>query len=383
MQRSIQRELVAFQEYLQKEGYSLERASKAAFSKGRHKFSHLIFVKMIEVVVDFVYNDATDTQYWKGHTVLGVDGSTVEVPNDKKVIEEWGVFITRTDGKKTCMARTSTIYDVLNHITLSGSIDGIKTSENAQFKTMFRELDSPKKSLYVFDRLYASTIGFLELKNKGVDFCFRMKNDWWKVVKTFYDSEETSKKCTLRLQKKDWEEAASLGIKEKEIQVRLVKVTLDTGEVEILLTSLLDDQKYTDADLKELYGLRWGIETFYNQLKSKANLENFSGKSIRAIKQDFYAKLLILNLSAVVVRPVEKLLEEKPKKKWIHKVNISDALGYMKTKIIDLLFLGKIESTLINLYELFKENTIPIRPNRKFKRPKLPKIKRNMCYKSV
>ena len=166
--------------------------------------------------------------------------------------------------------------------------------------------------------------------------------------------------------KKYGEQAAALGIEKKEIQVRLVKVELDTGEVEILLTSLLDNQKYSNEDLKKLYGMRWGIETFYNQLKPKANLENFSGKSIRAIKQDFYAKLFILNLSKTLVRPVEKLLEEKPKKKWIHKVNMSDALGYMKKKMINFLFLGKIKSAILELYELFMQNTIPIRPHRKF-----------------
>ena len=88
MQKSIQRELVEFQSYLQSEGYSLAKASSAAFSKGIHKFSHGVFEGMIKRVVDFMYNECDDTQYWKGHTVLAVDGSTVEVSNDKKVIDE-------------------------------------------------------------------------------------------------------------------------------------------------------------------------------------------------------------------------------------------------------------------------------------------------------
>jgi hypothetical protein len=383
MQKSIQRELVEFHSYLQSEGYLLEKASSAAFSKGRHKFSHGVFEGMSKLVVDFIYNECDDTQYWKGHIILGVDGSTVEVPNDKNVIDDWGIYQTRSDGKNICMARVSTIYDVENNITLQGDIDSFNTSEIEQFKRMFRSFISPTNSLYVFDRLFASTLSMFELNNKGVDFCYRMKKDWWKLVETFYHSEAKSAIVTLNLPKKYWEEAALLGIEKKDIQVRLVKVLLDTGEVEILLTSLLDEEIYSNEDMKQLYGMRWGIETFYNQLKSKANLENFSGKSIRAIKQDFYAKLFILNLSATMVRPVEKLLEEKPKKKWIHKVNMSDALGYMKKKIIDLLFLGKIKSTILELYELFKQNTIPIRPNRKFPRHKLPKNKRHMNYKPI
>jgi hypothetical protein len=37
-----------------------------------------------------------------------------------------------------------------------------------------------------------------------------------------------------------------------------VKVKLSTGEDEILLTNLFDQEVYTLDDLKELYALRWG-----------------------------------------------------------------------------------------------------------------------------
>jgi hypothetical protein len=40
-----------------------------------------------------------------------------------------------------------------------------------------------------------------------------------------------------------------------------VRIRLSTGETEVLVTSLLDSEKYTTQMLKELYHLRWGIET--------------------------------------------------------------------------------------------------------------------------
>ena len=71
---------------------------------------------------------------------------------------------------------------------------------------------------------------------------------------------------------------------------------LKTGEAEILVTALRDE--YTDprADFAELYRLRWGSETFYGILKTRLALENFTGQSVEAIKQDFYATIYLTML---------------------------------------------------------------------------------------
>ena len=53
------------------------------------------------------------------------------------------------------------------------------------------------------------------------------------------------------------------------ITVRTVKVILNTGEVEVPATNLFDSQAYTVLDLKEVCGLRWGIETGYGYLKEE------------------------------------------------------------------------------------------------------------------
>jgi hypothetical protein len=45
--------------------------------------------------------------------------------------------------------------------------------------------------------------------------------------------------------------------------------------------------------LKELYHLRWGIETFLGVLKERLKIENFTGKTVIAIKQDFFVIPLI------------------------------------------------------------------------------------------
>ena len=50
---------------------------------------------------------------------------------------------------------------------------------------------------------------------------------------------------------------------QNKIKIRLIKVILDTGEIEILMSNLMDKKKYPKAIFKELYFMRWGIETSY------------------------------------------------------------------------------------------------------------------------
>ena len=64
----------------------------------------------------------------------------------------------------------------------------------------------------------------------------------------------------------------------EEITCRLVKIELPTGEKEILCTSLLDHKTFTHKDMEELYHSRWNEEEAYKLLKSRVEVENFSGK---------------------------------------------------------------------------------------------------------
>ena len=50
-------------------------------------------------------------------------------------------------------------------------------------------------------------------------------------------------------------------------------------------------------DLKELYRMRWEIETNYNTLKNRFYIENYTGKRRITIEQDIYSKFLRFNIT--------------------------------------------------------------------------------------
>ena len=60
-----------------------------------------------------------------------------------------------------------------------------------------------------------------------------------------------------------------------------MRITLDSGAVEVLGTSLLDQARYPYAVFKDLYHHRWPVEEDYKVLKLRVAVENWSGKSPR------------------------------------------------------------------------------------------------------
>jgi hypothetical protein len=114
---------------------------------------------------------------------------------------------------------------------------------------------------------------------------------------------------------------------QKQIKCRLVKVLDEQGNLQVLCTSLLDSAKYKIADLADLYKLRWGIEEGYKMYKARVQVEAFSGKTATAVKQDIYAKIMMMNLCAALAFPIEEKVVQRisgSKEKQRRKIQTKD-----------------------------------------------------------
>ena len=91
--------------------------------------------------------------------------------------------------------------------------------------------------------------------------------------------------CELRPHHEDRAAVEPAGLPVR-IKLRFVTVRLSTGQLEVLATNLLDEERYPREDLGERYHFRWGIETYYGLLKSRLDWENFTGRTVEALRQD-------------------------------------------------------------------------------------------------
>lgn len=354
LKRSLQKELVHFFELIK----SPVHITKSAFCQSRMQLKPEAFLDLNDTLVSGFY-DEYDYQTWYGHRLLAIDGSTLNLPYSEEIIEHFGRQKNQTE-IAFAMARISTCYDVLNEIMVEPIIAPYETSEYAM---AVRHLEKLRKGdIVVFDRGYGAIWLFFLLKMRGIGFITRVQRNLFPRI---WESEWSDRVITISAcSKESKEQMRRLGLIFKPIKIRIIKVKLNTGEIEVLVTSLLDDKKYGESVFEQLYALRWGIEGKYNHLKNHVEIENFSGKSSVAVKQDFFANVLIENLRSLIAREAQIEVDEaKRKAEHQYKVNRNLSLGFLKDELVRIL-LSNDPECIEKIKKLFAIEPVSIRKGR-------------------
>jgi hypothetical protein len=383
---SVQRELDRFYKTISKEDFNIREATKGALTQSRAKLNPWAFERLNEVAVQTFYQDA-EVYCWNDFRVLAVDGTRLVLPNHPTTIEEFGQhhFGPKADSPR-CLALGSMLYDVFNHVTIDAKLAPYKESERDLLDQHLNKV--MQGDLLLLDRGYPSIALMYKLKAKGIEFCIRMKEDWWLSVKAFTENKEREKIVEFNLPKKDKKKLSEyVDLIEKSIECRLIKVELEDGGKEVLCTSLLDFEKYKYEEFAELYHCRWNEEEAYKLLKSRAELENFSGKTARAVKQDFYAKIFLLSLCAIFAHPIEEKVKaeynREKERKHSQKINRTNALAQMQDILIGMFIRKQFNKALKIFDEIVYKTREIIRPNRKEERKHRPKKLYSMNYKRL
>ena len=345
--------------------------TKAALTIQRKKIKSIFFEVWNKQFVDSFYEYyGNNVKKWRGFLIIAVDGSTTTLFNKDSVIDHFGCTKNQYGG--TPLARIMKFYDVLNNFVVFSKICSIKTGEQTIVENNIEAL--PANSLSIYDRGFPSfSLMYLLINQEHTrHFVIRCKADFNLQVKEFMNSERTDTIENLypnRDAKKKLPQYGYKVFKSTSIRVRMVKVLLGNGETEVLLTNLYDNIKYETSCFKELYFLRWGVETSYDADKNKQQIEQFSGHSVRSIEQDFYAAIFVSNLQSIIEKQSEKHIKTlNQTRKHDYKINKNVSIGSMKNKIVNLFFDQNPETILLHLQKLFEQNLEPVRKNRTYPR---------------
>ncbi len=307
---------------------------------------------------------------WRGYRLCAIDGSQIRVPDEPDIVDTFGVNPGKENQKECPLALVSVYYDVLNHISIDSSINHTKASERA-CAAMHLNYAQPD-DLSILDRGYNAFWLYALYEAKKKPFCMRAKINRGKQYKAFADSGEAQAVITLTPNKKSVEQCKEKGLPIHPLKLRLIRVELN-GDVEVLITNLMDEQAFPASVFKELYHLRWGVEENYKRLKQWVEIENFSGKSALSVKQDFYAKVLTSNLTAMVANTAQKQVAKTTSdRQHIYQINFAQALCKMKNTVVELLLFSaqKLRNRLEVLMDYMACTIEPVRKGRRYRRRK-------------
>lgn len=380
LKKSIPKELISFCEFC-----SVGEVSRSAVTQARAKLAPSAFIEMNNILIKEFYND-NFFKTFQGLITTAIDGSTVELPNDPKITQKYGCASNQTRSKVS-MARISHLFDPLNGITWNALMSPYDSNERGMAIQHFEAIKSLKidlkKLLVIFDRGYPSLALIVYLLKEGINFLMRSSRQFLKEVN---DIVKAGKRDTvIRISLKRATRAAKAELKElfpnlnlnEIVSIRIVVVTLSTGEDEVLITSLLDKGLYPYKIFRELYFKRWGAEENYKFHKVCLEIENFSGKSCLVIEQDFHASVLAANARALLaLEAAEEMtdsidnLDGIGTRKYVYEINKKVSIERLKNEFVATLLDPEvdIEQFCVKVKKTMKRHLVPIRPGRSFKR---------------
>jgi hypothetical protein len=347
----------------------LDPATNSAFTQARHHLQHTAFIELNQkAIVAEYYHDETYQRY-QGFRLLAIDGAKIRLPDSREIQEAFGTIKT-TNGKdnqiigKHAHGLASVCYDVLNRIVIDSQLGGAHAYE---VELAVKHLPATQThDLLLLDRGYASYRWLATNIQQQRYFVVRCSAGSFKPARQMLTGLGANSQI-VDLTPSLAQRLLMAGLKLPSVlRVRFVRVVLPNGDFEVLVTNLLDESSFPTSSFGQLYHLRWGVETLYGVVKTRLQLENFSGLTAESVRQDFYATIFITNLESVLTEDATTQLEKKTSKnRHPQQVNQAVSFNAIKNYVIALFYLeNRSEEILRQLTQLFLTNPSSVRRQR-------------------
>ena len=330
--------------------------SKQAFSKRRQCILPEAFQELYRLSTEFFYKEAGYKTY-SGYRILAVDGSKVNLPCNKELMEIYGC---QKSTNNLIQSLVSCLTDVLNNIILDGIMAPCNGNGRELAKQHILNLSKIKtdKDIILFDRGYPSAGLMQYIDQSGFKYIMRCSTSF---VASINKKNFTNDGIIKHKFKKNG----------KEVTFRILRFSISNNTTEVLVTNIFEE--FSTSNFKELYNMRWGIEKTYNCIKNRFGLESFSGTKPVCILQDFYANLYLYNALAMLMYGNNNKTPEKKdiETKYVYKINESQAVNKIRDNLIKAVMAeSKIERNklFMKVYKQLQKELVPVRPNRTYKR---------------
>lgn len=353
--------------------YDVSMATSSAFIQQRNKILPFAF--------EFLFNKFThtfqDLKTYEGYRLLAADGSDLNIyhnPNDDDTY-----FQSIPDSKGFNQLHLNAIYDLCNKLYVDVFIQpGKKENEFRALTDMTDRSDISGDVIVIADRGYESYNVFAHIEQKGWKYAIRVKditsNGILSALK-LPDKDEFDANINIILTKKQTKETKSnpeiykfvpktskfdyLDLHTNKfypITFRVIRFKITDDTYETIITNL-NSEKFPPEKIKELYHLRWGIETSFRELKYAIGLTSFHSKKVEHITQEIYARLTMYNFCELITMHV--VIQQKDTK-HCYQVNFTRAIQVCKHyfKCLSNISPPDVEA-------LIRKNILPIREGRK------------------
>ena len=317
--------------------------SKSALTQQRNKLNDGLFPHIF-----CSFNEKIPfRKTYKGLHLIAVDGSDLNLPTCSQD-HIYAVKQARSDGFYYQMHLNAT-YDLLEKRYCGMEIQPRpQMNEGKAFRSLVASYGNPGSALFIADRGYISYNNVAFLQENGHLFLIRAKSPDSSASVLKYvvneDSPEDTDVC-MRLTRSHKKQYSKHPDKYKlihgsreflyispgdvesvyEMKFRVVRISIGNGDLEYLITNLPRDSFPADM-IKELYNMRWGIESSFRTLKYALSLTFLHSVRRELIIQEVYAKLIAYNFASLLHAYAEDKKQYRSRKGLRYKVSFEDVI---------------------------------------------------------
>lgn len=351
--------------------------------------------KVLPEVFEFLFNSFTQenmssTNNYNGYRLIACDGSNLTIatnPNDAQTAYKSNQFGTITNH-----LHLNAFYDVLNRIYLDAVLQTASEYQEYRACINMMERSSLNKAILIADRGYENYNVMAHAINKGWKFVIRIKDKNSNGIASGLNLPKTDifdidVSMTFTRQQTKMTKMAGykfmptnqtfdyLPLKSKDtytMSFRITRFSIADDSYEMLVTNL-DRSEFSTNDLKEIYHLRWGIETSFRELKYSIGLTSFHARKAEYIKQEVFARLLLYNYCELITTHVVQQMQNKDKTK---QVNFTIAIYICREYLRQ-----KRNLSPPDVIKLIEKHILPVRPGRKDPRKVKPQASVSFLYR--
>lgn len=383
--KSLQRHLNEFLNELASGGI-FESVTAGALTHARAKLKNGAFIELNrDCVLPTIYSSERPVRRWRTHRLIGIDSSLLRLPDSQELGAAFGWKEAANQhgatGTRFAEARLSVIYDLLNDAGLDCRVEPSTLGEVQLAMEQLQHLQ--QGDVAINDRGFTGFVYLASVVQRGAHAIGRCSTGSFRCAQELFRLNRTNQSRIVWLFAPPDQKAQCrrLGLPLK-LKARFVSVRLPTGELEVLVTTLLDETAYPTEEFLEVYHYRWGHETFHLMLKGRLELENFSGRTTEAVRQDVQAAVLLANLETLLSEPAQSALEQQrtPESQPL-RVNRSNSYHGLKLKLLELLYSDTPPAVVLSkLMVFFQGSPVATRPERQAERRRKPSFNRSYHF---
>jgi hypothetical protein len=249
-----------------------------------------------------VNEEAPSSWRWLGHRVLNVDGSTITMADTKDNQSEYPQQRSQKRGCGFPIMRIVVVFSLAVGTVLDvalGKYQGKQTGENSLFRTLYDLLRAG--DVVMADRYFSGWFDLAMLWQRGVHSVVRkhqLRRTDFRTGKRLGRNDHLV--CWPKPQRPAWmtrEQYQTLpaSLTLREVRVLVAQQGFRTREL-IVVTTLLDPENYSAAEIAKLYRRRWQAELNLRSLKIVLQMDHLRCKTPHRVRNELYMHLLAYNL---------------------------------------------------------------------------------------